>query len=45
MITSNTKDFKGSITLLFILPCHDSLASSFHTARIERWQYTHHGEE
>ena len=39
MITSNTKDFKGRITLLFILPCHDSLASSFYTDRIERWQH------
>ena len=43
MITSNTKDFKGRITLLFILPCHDSLASSFYTDRTERWQYAHMG--
>ena len=39
MITSNTKDFKGRITLLFTLLCHDNLASSFHTDKIERWQY------
>ena len=26
-----------------MLPCFDRLASSFHTTRIERWQYAHMG--
>ena len=45
LITSIAKDFKGSITYPFMLPCHDSLASSFHTARIEQVAVCTHGEE
>ena len=43
LITSIAKDFKGSINARFMLPCFDRLASSFHTTRIERWQYAHMG--
>ena len=44
-VKSHHESMHGRITYPFMLPCHDSLASSFHTARIEQVAVCTHGEE